>query len=222
MSDLIKELDQYPDPMSKTQFCRACHVSNSTGSYLIKSGLVPSDRIGAAKWFVVVHKSDAIAYLEHRQRDRQFYQEPPLDPSKHKQRKQPAFSVIQSFDFTKELPKKLQAWIFNQFKTLPDILSLKDCCPLLGYPKNTVSRWCMEKRISCTIYHNKFIITKKDLIEFIASEGFNAINRKSEQHYKMIVAFLKGENLAEWKDEINAIRSSSSQGVSNETLDEGQ
>jgi len=126
MSDILKELAKYPDPMSKTQFCRACHISNATGSYLIASGLVPSDRVGAAKWFVVVQRADVIAYLEHRQIDRQFYQEPPLDPSKHKQRKQPAFSVIQSFDFTKELSKNLQAWIFNQFKALPDILSLKE------------------------------------------------------------------------------------------------
>lgn len=205
MSDLLKELAKYPDPMSKTQFCRACHISNTTGEYLIESGLVPSTTVGKSQWFVLVTKEDICKYIERRQMDRRYYQKPTTDPAQH-QRMQLAFSPLQALDFTVDSPRKLKAWVVKQFRPLPDVLHPADVSALLGYHEHTVSRWCTEKRIPCTIYHNKALIAKKDLINFISSEGFNAINRKSELHYKIIFSFRNSEDLAEWREVIPGIR----------------
>ena len=57
-----------------------------------------------------------------------------------------------------------------------------------GYASRTVSRWCTEGRLKAFPYQHTYKVPKEWLLEFLTSEDYNSITRKSKEHYAMITA----------------------------------
>lgn len=191
MSSILDDLNRCPEVLTKEKFCRVCHISNPTGAYLLNSGLVPSVRYGPGNRYYQIKKSDIMEYLNKRQKDRRYYQTP-ADASGHSKREQQAFSTLQSLDMTPKTRKALQKWLTAQLSDYPDILTKAILQELTGYNVKTILRWNAEGRLGGFVFKKKLLVSKTVMITFLSSDDYNAINRKSATHYKMMLAFLCG------------------------------
>ena len=50
------------------------------------------------------------------------------------------------------------------------------------------SLWCTEGRLKAFPYQHSYKVPKEWLLEFLTSEDYNSITRKSKEHYAMIAA----------------------------------
>lgn len=71
-------------------------------------------------------------------------------------------------------------------QALPDVLTVADIAAFTGYGRHTVSRWCSEGRLKVITRSPKFIVPKSYLLDFLISDDYNNICRKSKRHYAMI------------------------------------
>ena len=70
----------------------------------------------------------------------------------------------------------------------PDVLDAYQIARITGYASRTVSRWCTEGRLKSFPYQHSYKVPKEWLLEFLTSEDYNSITRKSKEHYAMIAA----------------------------------
>ena len=70
----------------------------------------------------------------------------------------------------------------------PDVLDAHQKARITGYASRTVSRWCTEGRLKSFPYQHSYKVPKEWLLEFLTSEDYNSITRKSKEHYAMIAA----------------------------------
>ena len=54
------------------------------------------------------------------------------------------------------------------------------------YTPHTVSRWCTEGRLRTIQRRPRFMVPKTWLLDYLVSDDYNRITRKSKTHYAMI------------------------------------
>ena len=60
--EIAATLADYPDPMSRTDFRKACHIGTRTSIYLLQSGLVPCYNTGKRTRCYRIAKADVADY----------------------------------------------------------------------------------------------------------------------------------------------------------------
>ena len=181
-------LAPWPDPMSRTDFRKACHIGTRTSIYLLESGLVPCENNGKKTRCYKISKADVAAYLLRRLTEPEYYT-PPSDWYKnYPQRKPPATSLIHSLNYAAVSPQKLHSYLKKTTKGYPDVLTVSQIAQITGYRVHTVSRWCTEERVKSFVIRNRYMVPKAWLMDFLTSEEYNNIIRKSKKHYAMIAA----------------------------------
>ena len=179
-------LAPWPDPMSRTDFRKACHIGTRTSIYLLESGLVPCENNGKKTRCYKIAKADVAAYLLRRLTQPEYYI-PPSDWYKnYPQRKPPATSLIHSLNYAAISQQKLYSYLKKATKGYPDVLTVSQIAQITGYRVHTVSRWCTEKRVKSFVIRNRYMVPKAWLLDFLISEEYNNITRKSKKHYDMI------------------------------------
>lgn len=176
-------LKSYPDPMSKKQFREVSCISNTTATFLLESGLVPSQRVGKAKFFYEIRKSDVADYLRQREKQPSAYAPPKQWYRTHPERQPPAFSLLRSLDYTKLDRALVRAWYGRKLCRWPDLLRAEEIARITGYHPHSVSRWCTEKTMPSIIVRRLLYVPKEYLLDFLTSDTYNGIHRKSRQHY---------------------------------------
>lgn len=179
-------LAPYPDPMSRNQFREACRIGTHTSLYLIKSGLVPCQNTGKKTRCYKIHKKDVAEYLRRRESDPMYYAPPSGWYSGHPNRKPPKPALVGRVDLALAARMVMRYHYENELKHYPDVLTVNDIAQLTGYSRHTVSRWCTEGRIKSLMRQPKFIVPKVWLLEFLNSDDYNEIVRKSGKHCKAI------------------------------------
>ena len=187
---LAEEIDAllapYPDPMSRNDFRIACHIGTRTSIYLLESGLVPCENNGKKTRCYKIAKADVATYLLRRLSEPEYYT-PPSDWYKnYPQRKPPATSLIHSLNYAAISQQKLHGYLKKMTKGYPDVLTVSQIAQITGYRVHTVSRWCTEKRVKSFVIRNRYMVPKAWLLDFLTSEEYNNITRKSKKHYDMI------------------------------------
>ena len=82
----------------------------------------------------------------------------------------------------------LRRWYERLLARQPDVLDTHQIARVTGYASRTVSRWCTEGRLKAFPYQHTYKVPKEWLLEFLTSEDYNSITRKSKAHYAMIAA----------------------------------
>ena len=82
----------------------------------------------------------------------------------------------------------MRRWYENLLARQPDVLDAHQIVRVTGYAARTVSRWCTEGRLKAFPYQHTYKVPKEWLLEFLTSEDYNSITRKSKEHYAMIAA----------------------------------
>ena len=70
----------------------------------------------------------------------------------------------------------------------PDVLTVEQIARFTGYTPHTVSRWCTEGRLRTIQRRPRFMVPKVWLLDYLVSDDYNRITRKSGTHYAMIAA----------------------------------
>ena len=171
-------LAPYPDPMGRTDFRKACRIGTRTSIYLLQSGLVPCENTGKQTRCYKIAKADVAAYLRRRLAEPAYYTPPSGWYKNYPNHKPPAFGLN-------------GALLLTDAARQPDVLDARQIAQVTGYASRTVSRWCTEGRLKAFPYQHTYKVPKEWLLEFLTSEDYNSITRKSKEHYAMIAAVAK-------------------------------
>ena len=87
--------------------------------------------------------------------------------------------------------KKLRSRLAKQLAKAPDVLTLQQICDITGYNRHTVSRWCTEGRLKPIMKTHTFRVPKVWLLDFLCSDDYNNICRKSRKHNQMVREMLE-------------------------------
>ena len=168
-------LAPYPDPMGRTDFRKACRIGTRTSIYLLQSGLVPCENTGKQTRCYKIAKADVAAYLRRRLAEPAYYTPPSGWYKNYPAHKPPAFGLN-------------GALLLTDAARQPDVLDARQIAQVTGYASRTVSRWCTEGRLKAFPYQHTYKVPKEWLMEFLTSEDYNSITRKSKEHYAMTAA----------------------------------
>lgn len=172
-----KMLLHYPDFLSKEQFYKVCHIGKDTALKLFRSGLVPAVDTKQKTRRYLIAKSDVITYLRERE----------VDPQKFHLSKR---TWTQTYEpvagFNKTLSTKFKSYTSKNWCHEPDLLSVADLHRLLGYQLSTIRKWIAWGSLQSIKIGGIYYIPKCYAIDFIASESFYGLSRKSNFHLTMI------------------------------------
>lgn len=183
---IAERLADYPDPMSRTDFRTACRIGTRTSLYLLQSGLVPCTHTGKKTRCYKIAKADVAEYLRRREYDPHHYAAPSGWYKNYPDHKPPATSVVSSINYEIVSRLLIRQYFEEQLAGAPDVLTVAQIAQATGYSTKAVSRWCSEGRLRSIIKQPKFMVPKVWLLDFLTSNDYNNICRKSGKHYAMI------------------------------------
>lgn len=186
---IAAQLAGYPDPMSRTDLRRACRIGTRTSLYLLQSGLVPCTHTGKKTRCYKIAKADVAEYLRRREREPEYYTAPSGWYKNYPGRRPPARPLVQSINCEIVSRLLIRRCFEEQLAGSPDVLTAAQIARLTGYSAKTVSRWCSAGRLKSILRQPKYMVPKVWLLEFLASDDYNSICRKSGRHYAMIREF---------------------------------
>ena len=184
--EIAAALAAYPDPMSRTDFRKACHIGTRTSIYLLQSGLVPCHNTGKHTRCYRIAKADVADYLRRRAAAPVRYTPPSGWYKNYPNHKPPENALIRRLDLTGPRRKKLRSRLAKQLAKAPDVLTLQQICDITGYNRHTVSRWSTEGRLKPIMKTPTFRVPKVWLLDFLCSDDYNNICRKSPKHNQMV------------------------------------
>ena len=136
--EIAAALAAYPDPMSRTDFRKACHIGTRTSIYLLQSGLVPCHNTGKSTRCYRIAKADVADYLRRRAADPARYTPPSGWYKNYPNHKPPENALVRRLDLTGPRRKKLRSRLAKQLAKAPDVLTLQQICDITGYNRHTV------------------------------------------------------------------------------------
>ncbi len=133
-----------------------------------------------------IAKIDVAAYLRRRLTEPEFYAPPSGWYKNYPQRKPPAVSLARTLDYEIVSRLLLRRHLEQQLADAPDVLTVEQIARFTGYTPHTVSRWCTEGRLRTIQRRPRFMVPKTWLLDYLVSDDYNKITRKSRKHYGMI------------------------------------
>ena len=176
-------LAPYPDPMGRTDFRKACRIGTRTSIYLLQSGLVPCENTGKQTRCYKIAKADVAAYLRRRLAEPAYYTPPSGWYKNYPAHKPPAFSLNGALLLTDAVRQRIRRWYERLLARQPDVLNARQIARMTGYGARTVSHWCAEGRLRAFSHQHTYKVPKEWLLEFLTSEDYNSITRKSKAPY---------------------------------------
>ena len=78
--------------------------------------------------------------------------------------------------------KALQAFYEEHLASFQDVVDVSEVATFTGYNRRTVGEWIRKGRLKAVLYNGRYIIPKSCLLDWLCSEEYNRIIRKSEKH----------------------------------------
>ena len=125
-------------------------------------------------------------YLRRRAADPARFTPPSGWYKNYPNHKPPENALVRRLDLTGLRRKKLRSRLAKQLAKAPDVLTLQQICDITGYNRHTVSRWCTEGRLKPIMKTPTFRVPKVWLLDFLCSDDYNNICRKSRKHNQMV------------------------------------
>ena len=176
-----EEIAKLPDELSLEDFRVVCHISKRTARYYLQSGLVVCRNNGKKTRCYTIHKCDLIAALKEFEAHpckfyipKEFY-----DGGTYHKGKMQIRTYLPDDDIQSPVTK---AYYEKKMEGLSDLISSAQAADITGYDQKTIRAWCVEKRIKCLSIHPRVWIPKEFFMDFLLSEEYNNIPRKSQTH----------------------------------------
>lgn len=168
--------------MCHSEFREACHIGTRTALYLLHSGLVPFVHSGKKTQPYQIAKTDVAAYLRRRESEPGYYTPPSGWYKNFSKYKVPPAPVVRRLDYKTVNQKAVQHYFEEQLAPYPDLLTVAQVAEITGYSQNVVSRWCRTGRLKTFTHQPKIYIPKPWVLDFLLSEDYNSLVRKSQKH----------------------------------------
>ena len=185
--------------ISLEQLYKILHISKRKAAWMLQNGIIPCKTRNTQTHRYVINIADVEAYLQKSSYERRkeipvgiFNAKPtkrtvvlnraPLDPVAL------AECYITIADDCKE---EFIAHIEKRLKYFNDALTIDEVAKIIGYTRGMVLSHVQEKHIEAAWLGNKYIVGKKTLAEFLATERAFAIVNKSRWHLNTILKFTK-------------------------------
>lgn len=172
------ELKKYPNVMNKEQMRIVCHISKRTALYLLHFGLSPNKTTGKLTRCYKIKKTDVIAYMKDREINPEKYLPPPnwyCDSYNYN-----TFGTETAAMITRVNKSKLKCFYEDRRFLYKDVLDIANVVTFTGYNRRTIVDWIREGKLKALRYNGKYIIPKCYLLEWLCSDGYNAITKKSK------------------------------------------
>ncbi len=144
------------DFVSKEEFYKLCHISKKTAYKLIKSEKIKAIKRNCASRHCYEIPISEIERLESVRCYLNKLREEEID--------------------------KVKEYYSEKLRRYPNVITSEDVQIITGYVKETVRRWIQSGKLVATVYKSKYIITKKDFLDFVTSPSYVGITRKSQEH----------------------------------------
>lgn len=176
-----EEIAKLPDKLSLEDFRVVCHISKRTARYYLQSGLVICENNGKKTHCYIIQKRDLIAALkEFEEHPCKFYIPKEFyNGGKYHKGKMHILTYLPNDDIKSPVTK---AYYEKKMEDLPDLLCSAQVADITGYDQKTIRTWCVEKRIKYLSIHPRVWIPKEFFMDFLLSEEYNNIPRKSQTH----------------------------------------
>ena len=186
----LNELKKYPDIMNKEQLCKACHISKLTALYLLQYDLIPHRDSGKLTRRYSIRKEDVIAFINDQQVNPLKYIPPDYWYSRGPVKKKPGTIRI-----LPNLPeqKAIRSYYEGKLARYPEVMDVADVVDFTGYNRRTVAGWIRSGKLQALKLLSKNMIPKAYLLDFLASDAYNQIIRKTPLHVKMLWELAKGK-----------------------------
>ena len=185
--------------ISLEQLYKMLHISKRKAAWMLQNGIIPCKTRNTKTHRYVIDIADIEAYLQKSSYERRkeipvgiFNAKPtkmtvslnraPLDPAAL------AECYITIADDCKE---EFIAHVEKRLNYFNDALTVEEAAKIIGYTRGMVLSHVQEKHIEAAWLGNKYIIGKKALAEFLATERAFAIVNKSRWHLNTILKFAK-------------------------------
>ena len=168
--------------MCRSEFREACHIGTRTALYLLHSDLVPFVHSGKKTQLYQIAKADVAAYLRRRESEPGYYTPPSGWYKNSPQHKVPPAPVVRRLDYKMVNRKAVQHYFEKQLASYPDLMTVAQVAEITGYSQNVVSRWCRTGRLKTFTHQPKIYIPKPWVLDFLLSEDYNSLVRKSQKH----------------------------------------
>lgn len=181
-----KEFKALPNIINKEQMRIACHISKRTALYLLQSGLIPNETTGKKTRCYSIKKKDVIAFLKDREQNPNKYL-PPENWYKYSSaspKKKPY--VIRYLPGGQATRRQLADYYTKALSDYSDVVDVDAIIKFTGYNRRTVGGWCRKERLRFIMNTPKYMIPKCFLIEYLCSDWYNKIIRKSKEHLNAI------------------------------------
>lgn len=182
-----ERLDKCSDILSKEQFIYVGHMSKRTATYLLDSKLVPAIYNGKKSKCYFIKKKDIIEFFNDFAIMPEKYLAPPKWYSEKKKIKTKSYRL--RLNPEKINIEKLEYYYRQKLDSIfeDDVLKVQDVSIFTGYKPSTVRGWINADKMEVLILPGKrYYIPKELLIEWLLSDTYNKIERKSGKHLKAL------------------------------------
>ncbi len=166
-----------PDTISKDQFCKICHMSKKTATKYLGS-VIPCSDNGKKTHRYSIAKADLISFLErYPERHNISLLHPVIRCSKTAFSSMPLSETVMAF---------MHEYYSQILRDEKEILRVSDICRITGYGKTIVNTWFISGNLRYIVIRGAKHTAKEILIDFMSSDAFDNIYRKSDWHLQQI------------------------------------
>ena len=166
-----------PETISKDSFCKICHMNKRTaGRYL--GTLIPCSDNGKKTHRYSITKADLIAFLERYPERHNISMLPPVCRYSK--------TALSTAPLTESVTAFMHGYYSQLLHSEKEILRVIDICRITGYGKTAVNAWFLSGNLKYVVIRGAKHTAKETLIDFLSSDDFDKIFRKSDWHLQQI------------------------------------
>ena len=177
MKPELIDWNSIPDIISKDSFCKICHMSKRTATKYLGTVFPCSDN-GKKTHRYSITKADLISFLERYPERHNISILPPVY-----RYSKTAFSPT-------PLSVSVMAFMHEYYSQIlrdeKEILRISDICRITGYGKTIVNTWFLSGNLRYVVIRGAKHTAKENLIDFLSSDAFDKVFRKSDWHLRQI------------------------------------
>lgn len=179
-----KILRENPEMVSKEKMVKICHISKRNASYFLDHEITPCRRTGKATYKYVIATKDIVRFFQQRDARPELFH---IFKTGNIYRQCNA-----STDIDERQAKGICSFLLSQYE---EFLSVADVCSITGYSDETVKQWCSKKWLHHFVIRRAYLIPKESMINFLISQKFHSIARKTDKHLWLLERMQKPDTL---------------------------
>ena len=182
--------------ISLEQIYKMLHISKRKAAWMLQNGIIPCEIRNTPTHKYSVRKEDVLAYMA--KSDREKRKEIPVGIFNAKKTNNPRRTESQGSDcggYFDDTNYKLRGKERARFKEMledllsavPDTLTVDEVAELTGYHRRTILRYVQRKYIYGVKICGRYVISKKSVINYFATDGAFRTVHKSKLHKNIIL-----------------------------------